>query len=169
MGTKPVSGIVISQTFTPPFTVRLDWMFGLVAGDPQDHRLANAAVIALNTDRRALPDDVLPDPRSTDRRGWWGDTDAARIWGGWPIGCRLWLLARAKLPGGTREGRTIERVRRYIDEALAPFKAAKVCSAYTIELAQDASDRISGRILMFRGPKTAIALQFQDVWRDFGG
>ena len=164
-----MSGIIITQTFSAPFTVRLDWMFGTIAGDPQDHRLANAVVIALNTDRRALPDDKLPDPRSTDRRGWWGDTDAAAIWGGWPIGSRLWLLTRAKLPGGTREGATIERARRYLAEALEPFKTAKICSAYTINLAQDGPERISGTITMFRGPKTAIALNFQDFWRDFGG
>lgn len=164
-----MSGITITQTFSAPFTVRLDWLFGGVAGDPQDHRLANAVVIALNTDRRALADDVLPDPRSTDRRGWWGDTDAGTIWGGWPIGCRLWLLSRVKLPGAVKDGATIERARRYIREALDPFKAAKVCSDYRVDLVQDTPERISGTITIYRGPKTAIALQFQDLWRDFGG
>ena len=124
-----MSGVVISQTFSAPFTVRLDWMFAPIAGDPQDHRLANAVIIALNTDRRALPDDVLPDPRSTDRRGWWGDTDAGAIWGAVaPIGCRLWLLARAKLPGGTREGATIVRARAYVAEALQPFVDSAECA-----------------------------------------
>ena len=164
-----MTGIVITQTFSAPFTVRLDWMFRPVAGDPQDHRLVNAVVIALNTDRRALPDDVLLDPRSTDRRGWWGDTDAAAIWAGWPIGCRLWLLTRAKLPGGTREGATIERARRYIAEALQPFVDARIATRFDVALAQDTPERISGTITIFRGPKTAIALQFQDLWRDFGG
>ena len=59
--------IVITQTLTPPFTVRLGWRFGMTPGDQQDHRLANLVIVALNTDRRALPDDVLPDARSTDR------------------------------------------------------------------------------------------------------
>lgn len=165
-----MSGIVISQTFPAPFTVRLDWMFAPVAGDLQDHRLANAAIIALNTDRRALPDDKLPDPRSTDRRGWWGDTDAAAIWGAKaPIGSRLWLLTRAKLPGGTREGATIERARRYIAEALQPLVDMKVATQFTVVLVQDTPERISGTITIYRGPKSAIALNFQDFWRDFGG
>ena len=164
-----MSSIVISQTFSAPFTVRLDWMFGTVAGDLQDHRLANAAIIALNTDRRANPDDKLPDPHSTDRRGWWGDTDAAAIWGGWPIGTRLWLLSRVKLPGSTRDGATIERARQYIAEALQPFVDNRIATRFDIALAQDTPERISGTITIYRGPKTAIALQFADLWRDFGG
>lgn len=164
-----MSGIIISQTFTPPFEVKLDWMFGTVAGDPQDHRLANLVVIALNTDRRALPDDVLPNPGDDDRRGWWGDTDAASIWGGWPIGTRLWLLRRAKLPGGTREGLTVERARRYIREALDPIVTAKIASSYDLTLNQVGTERISGRLVVYRGPKSAIALEWQDLWRDFGG
>ena len=160
---------VVITPFSSPFTVRLDWMFGTAAGDPQDHRLANAVIIALNTDRRANADDKLPDPRSTDRRGWWGDTDAAAIWGGWPVGSRLWLLTRAKLPGGTREGATIVRARSYIAEALQPFVDAKIATRFDIALAQDTPERISGTITIYRGPKTAIALQFQDLWRDFGG
>ena len=164
-----MSGIVISQTFAPPFTVRLDWMFGPVAGDSQDHRLANLVIIALNTDRRAVPDDVLPDRNSTDRRGWWADTDAAAIWGGWPIGTRLWLLRRAKLPGGTREGLTIERARRYIREAIDPIVANKIATSYDLKLNQVGAEHISGRLVVVRGPKSAIALEWQDLWRDFGG
>ncbi len=162
--------IQISQTFTAPFTIGLDWLFGTPAGDPQDHRLANAVIIALNTDRRALPDDKLPDPHSTDRRGWWGDTDAGAVWGATaPIGSRLWLLSRVKLPGAVKDGLTIERARRYIAEALQPLVDVKVASKFTVDLAHDAPDRISGLITIYRGPKTAIALAFQDFWRDFGG
>ncbi len=164
-----MSGIIISQTFTAPFTVGLGWMFGTVAGDPQDHRLANLVIIALNTDRRALPDDKLPQLGSDDGRGWWGDTDAATIWGGWPIG-RLWLLQRAKITdSNAREGATIERARRYIKEALDPIVTAKIATKYDLVLQQVGQSRISGKITMYRGPKSAIALEFADLWKDFGG
>ena len=42
-------------------------------------------------------------------------------------------------------------------------------TGYTVDLVQDTPERISGVITIYRGPKTAIALQFQDFWRDFGG
>lgn len=64
--------------------------------------------ISLFTDRRARPDDVIPDG-TDDRRGWWADTDAEK-----PIGSRLWLLDRAKhLP------ETLRRAEDYAREALA--------------------------------------------------
>ena len=163
-------GIIISQIFTPPFQVRLDWMFGTVPGDPQDHRLANLAIIALNTDRRANADDKLPQLGSDDRRGWWGDTDAKAIWGGWPIGARLWLLSRVAITdSNARVGATIERARRYIKEALDPIVAAKIATTYTTNLQQGGQDQIGGDLTIYRGPKSAIALQFADLWRDFGG
>ena len=56
--------------------------------------LASAVIVALGTDRLAEEGDLLPDPDSMDRRGWWGDYDADMVWDGWPIGCRLWLLQR---------------------------------------------------------------------------
>ena len=57
-------------------------------------------------------DDVLPQLTAPgdepDLRGWWGDTDAGTIWGGWPIGTRLWLLSRAKITdSAARQGATI--------------------------------------------------------------
>ena len=51
------------------------------------------------TDRLASRDDILPDPDSTDRAGWWGDMDAEELFNGWPIGTKLWLLKRAKIVG----------------------------------------------------------------------
>lgn len=69
---------------------------------------ATAMLAALGSDRRARPDDTLPDePRPAPdvvtilgrRRGWPGDAlDAA----GRVAGCRLWLLARAKQTEETR-------------------------------------------------------------------
>lgn len=75
-------------------------------------------LVSLGSDRRALPDDDLPDTVTdaslqtayNPRRGWAGDfatTDGSRI------GSRLWLLERAKLSVDTlRDAET------YAEEAL---------------------------------------------------
>ena len=75
-----------------------------------DQGLQTAVVVSLFTDRRAEPDDAIPDG-SNDRRGWWGDTYAAIP--GDQIGSRLWLLGRAK---ETQD--TLNRAREYALEAL---------------------------------------------------
>ena len=150
--------------------VTMDWLVSPVTGIDETQALATAVMVALNTDRRALDDDVLPQLGSDDRRGWWGDTDAGSIWGGWPIGSRLWLMSRDTITdAGAKQGATIERARRYIKEALDPFVDAKIAPSFTIDLRQDGRDRITGTITMFRGPKSAIALQWQSLWTDFGG
>src|SRR5690348_14195949 len=82
-------------------------------------QLATAVRVALGTDALAGPNDVLPDPDSTDRRGWWGDMDAEKIWGGWPIGCKNWLLTRAKISDEfSVEGSTVARAQAYTEDAL---------------------------------------------------
>jgi phage gp46-like protein len=151
-------------------SVTFDWMLSPITGIDQTQALATAIMVALNTDRRALPDDPLPQLGSDDRRGWWGDLDAEAIWNGWPIGSRLWLMSRDKITDtAARQGSTVERARRYIAEALDPFVASKVASSYTIALAQAGPDRITGTVTIYRGPKSAIALEFQDLWKELGG
>lgn len=65
--------------------------------------LRSAVISSLFTDRRAEPDDEIPDG-SSDRRGWWPDPT---------MGSRLWLLARAK-----ETPDTLARARTYTIEAL---------------------------------------------------
>jgi phage gp46-like protein len=68
---------------------------------------ATALLISIGTDRRARPDDALPWPepaadeplRLDVRRGWCGDALDGR---GQRVGCRLWLLDRAKETESTR-------------------------------------------------------------------
>ncbi|MCL1915663.1 MAG: phage GP46 family protein [Desulfovibrionaceae bacterium] len=81
-----------------------------------DAGLLAAVIVSLFTDRRAAPDDPLPDERvgvSSDRRGWWGDhileEDARDL-----TGSRLWLLNREKDMDAV-----VERARQYAEEALA--------------------------------------------------
>ena len=69
--------------------------------------LGSAVLISLLTDRRALPEDRLPDdtpaggPIPPDRRGWCGDA-LAEIDGD-RYGSRLWLLRREKQTEETRQ------------------------------------------------------------------
>jgi phage gp46-like protein len=95
------------QTVWDPFGLAGDWLFAppdLVTG----RDLETAAIISLFTDRLANPDDPLPDPKDSDRRGWWADWQAD-----YPIGSRLWLISREKQTEDVRQ-----RVEEYCREAL---------------------------------------------------
>ena len=110
---------------------------------------------------------MLPDPNSTDRRGWWGDYQADQIWNGWPIGSKLWLLTRAKiLSSAAREGSTVGRVQTYISQCIQPFVTAGICSKFAVNAWQINSEKIGARVTLYRGPKTAINLEFLAVWNE---
>jgi phage gp46-like protein len=127
--------------------------------------LASAVIVALGTDALAAPDDILPDPDSSDRAGWWGDLDAAELFGGWPIGTRLWLLKRTKIVGPEDpEGATVSRVEQYISEALQPFVDLKIASSFDVEAARVGVERIDALVVIYRGPKTPVELRFQVLW-----
>jgi phage gp46-like protein len=153
--------------------LRFDWATLASGVVDESMELASAVLIALNTDATADDSDVLPDPRSTDRRGWWGDENAKSIWDGWPIGSRLWLLKRAKIIGyGSKEGATVNRVRGYLTECLQLFVDNGICSNFSIDsiIVDAGAKRISTTFTMFRGPKSAIKLSYQPLWdRLFSG
>lgn len=93
-------------TFWSPQDSRGDWAVAnsdLASGSD----LETAVLISLFTDRRADPDDVIPDG-GQDRRGWWGDLYADK-----PIGSKLWLLDRSKRTEAVRQ-----RAQGYIADAL---------------------------------------------------
>ena len=93
-----------------PDVVTWDWLQTPAGLLDETNELITAVLIAFNSDAVAAPSDVLPDPRSDDRRGWWGDMDAATIWSGWPLGSKLWLLTRASIVDqNAREGATVTR------------------------------------------------------------
>jgi phage gp46-like protein len=148
-------------------SVSVDW---LVLGDgslDDTDALATAVIVALGTDRLADSSDMLPDPDSTDRRGWWGDLDAEEIWGGWAIGSRLWLMHRAKITGsGAAEGSTLVRIKHYIQEALAPFIALKVATSMNVDVQRVDTQRIDAYITLYRGPLMAVELRYQILWAD---
>lgn len=94
------------STFWIPIEARGDWsQSGADLAGGTD--LETAVLISLFTDRRADPDDAIPDG-TTDPRGWWGDMDEDR-----PIGSKLWLLERAKATEAVRL-----QAQDYISDAL---------------------------------------------------
>ena len=88
-------------------------VFDPIAQDLEsDNTFETAIIISLFSDRRAKKDDILPDPNSDDRRGWWGDLASPEATGD-RIGSRLWLLNREK----TLED-VLVRAKEYTKEAL---------------------------------------------------
>nr|GAT43694.1 predicted protein [Mycena chlorophos] len=78
--------------------------------------LTTAVLISLFTDRLAEASDTIPDG-TTNRRGWWGDLDQD-----YPIGSRLWLLARSKLTqavANKAQDYCIEALQWMIDDGVA--------------------------------------------------
>jgi phage gp46-like protein len=147
--------------------VSVDW---LLLGDgtlDDNEALATAVIVALGTDRLAAREDILPDPDSTDRRGWWGDLEADQIWNGWPIGSRLWLLKREKIVGpGAQQGATLVRIQHYIQESIQPFIDLKIASRMDVTVARIDKQRIDTLIRLYRGPELAVDLRYQILWDD---
>jgi phage gp46-like protein len=142
-----------------------DWL--LLPTDMLDEKeeLVNIAKVALLTDALADTDDILPDPDATDRRGWWGDMDAESIWAGWPIGCKCWLLSRAKItPAEAREGSTLARAATYCMVALQPMIDQRICSHIDVVATRASIERINVSVKIYRGPLQLIELQFQNLW-----
>jgi phage gp46-like protein len=131
--------------------------------------LFTAVKVALLTDRIADIDEALPDPDSSDRRGWWGDTDAETIWNGWPIGCKNWLMLRAKItPAEAREGSTLARIEAYTRDALQPFIDQNICSHIDVAVVRTQVQRVEVTVTIYRGPLVEIELRFQYLWTEIG-
>jgi len=144
-----------------------DWLQTSTGLLEEDAELVTAFLVAIFTDAAANASDAPPDPRSNDLRGWWGDLDSDVIWNGWPIGSKLWLLTRAKIVDQmAREGATIARVQQYLYACLTPFVTAGICSKVVVTAQQDTEARIVAQATMYRGPKSAIQLQFLPLWSE---
>jgi phage gp46-like protein len=153
------------QRFDFPNAINIDLL--LLGNGTLDtsEELATAVIVALGTDRLAFQSDILPDPDSTDRAGWWGDLDADVIWGGWPIGCRLWLLKRSKIVGPeARGGATVSLVEQYIREAIQPFIDLRIASAMDVQAVRVGLQRIDALVRLYRGPEVAVDLRYQVLW-----
>ncbi len=126
-----------------------------------DRGLASAVIMSLFTDRRALPDDTLPDPGITDRRGWWGDK-LAEITGD-RIGSRLWLLEREKT---TQEAllRAQEYAREAVKWMVDDGVAAKV-EALAERQGDVGNDRLALQVTIYKTDGNKLSLKFDDIWK----
>lgn len=153
----------LKQTALLPGTL-MDWVQS-DTGLSEEEELATAVRVALGTDALTLESDILPDPDSTDRAGWWGDLDAEEIWNGWPIGCKNWILLRAKISDqNSTEGSTVLRTEQYTREALRPFVEQRIASAIDVKAQRIGRSEIDVYVTIFRGPKQAIQLRFAYLW-----
>lgn len=129
--------------------------------------LATAIRVALGTDALADEGEILPDPDSTDRRGWWGDLEAQSIWNGWGIGCKNWLLTRAKITDGDSfEGSTLARAENYTRSALQWFIDNRIATRIDVSAVQTELERIEVSVTIYRGPLVEIDLRYQLLWQE---
>jgi phage gp46-like protein len=160
-----MTDIRLKQHFTLE-AVTMDWLLkdGLL---DEREELATCVRVALGTDALAAPDEILPDPDSNDRKGWWGDYQATEIWDGWPIGTKNWLLRRAKiLQTPSSEGSTLERARSYTHQAIQPLIDRKIASAVTVTAERQGLTEIVVTVVIYRGPKTEVNLRYQLLWEE---
>lgn len=147
--------------------VTMDWLLLDTGALDEREELATAARVALGTDKLADPNDVLPDPDSTDRRGWWGDFEADLIWGGWPIGTKNWLLSRAKITDAfAEEGSTLSRAENYTREALQPFVDKRIATSLDAVATRNDVQTIEVDAKIYRGPLAEIDLRYQQLWQE---
>ena len=159
----------LQQLDFPSYAVELDWLLSDQNLVVDGYDLQSAVIVALGTDALAPIDEELPDPDATDRRGWWGDMDADEIWGGWPVGCLLWLLHRAKIVGpGAKGGATVNRADGWTRDAMAPFVERRIASNIEVDAQQIGTDRIDIGVTIYRGQDRAIELRYSDLWDELG-
>ena len=151
--------------------VNLDWLLSPATGLDQTQELVTAVIVALGTNRLALPTDELPGLNNdTYRHGWWGDLNAAEIWGGWQIGSRFWLMRRSKITDSAyKSGATIVNAQNYGMEALQPFIDNQICSSIDVQAFRVSSEQINVHCTLYRGPKSAIQLRFDGMWQELIG
>jgi phage gp46-like protein len=149
----------------PKYSVTVDWSLMADGTLDTDQALANAVIVALGTDALAGRNDLLPDPDSTDRAGWWGDLEAEAIWGGWPIGSKLWLLRRSKIEDvGSERGATVVRVKNYIISAIQPFIDRRIATSMEVHAERTGRESIGALVRLYRGPRLAVELRYEVLW-----
>jgi phage gp46-like protein len=158
---------IVQNTFFPKYSVTCDWNLLADGSLDETEALATAVIVALGTDSLAATSDILPDPDSTDRAGWWGNLDSTEIWDGWDIGCLLWLLKRDKIVGPeAMQGSTLTRIEYYIRAAIQPFMDRRIGSWFDVTVERTGREEISALIRIYRGPTQEVDLRYQILWSD---
>ena len=157
----------LQQLDFPAYAVQLDWLMtdqNLIA---DGYDLQSAVIVALGTDALAPPNEELPDPDATDRRGWWGDMDADELWGGWPVGSLLWLLSREKITGSeAKQGSTQAKAEGWTRDAMKPFTQRLIASRIDVVSEQIDTQRIDIGVTIYRGPTPVVELRYSELWDD---
>ncbi|NVF16005.1 phage GP46 family protein [Vreelandella maris] len=142
--------------------ITLDWLdqaldVALIDGDlATDDGLRTAVALSLLCDRRAEPDDIIPDG-TDNRRGWWADAIADEDGDRW--GSRLWLLGREKeLPEVRR------RAEAYAREALDWLLEDGVATEIDVTAETLDRDVLWLKVIIKRGDGSRLADRYQYVW-----
>jgi len=123
-----------------------------------DDGLETAITLSLFLDRRANPDDVLPDPQSDDRRGWWADAfpDVPRDL----MGSRLWLLERSKqIPS------VLAHAQEYAAEALQWLVDDGIAASLTVVATFTATGQIQLSVGLIRPDGTPLGFKYDTTWQ----
>lgn len=149
--------------------IKIIWDNNLMSGDIEfdngdltiDNGLETAVIISLHSDRRASDDDILPDDRSNDRRGWWGDqvSDVADD----EVGSKLYLLERSK----TTQSTLIE-TEIYIRDCLQWMIDDEVIISIDVEVERqdqpDKSATLAHKVILHESDGKETAFKFHDLW-----
>lgn len=128
----------------------------------REEGLETAVLMSLYTDQRADVDDVLPDPGSEDRRGWWGDqiSDFEDD----KIGSKLWLLERS-----STKATVLSDVKFYIEQALQWMIDDGVAQAIEVTVERqnrkDGSATLATQIQIKQSGGGIVAIKFDDLWK----
>lgn len=132
----------------------------------KEEGLESAVLISLLTDRRANPDDALPDDDGrvkaipADRRGWCGDA-LSEDDNDDRIGSRLWLLVREKQTEETRR-----RAIHYANEALEWLIEDGIASTIEIEAEWEGIGRLNMLITIYLIDGEVFNLTLNDILGD---
>ena len=146
--------------------IKIIWNTDLMEGDISysngdlvvDDGLETAVLMSLFTDRRAEDDDELPDPNSTDKRGWWGDlvSDINND----KIGSRQWLLERSKTID-----EVLENIKLYAEEALQWMIDDDVVANIEIESERN-GDKLYYKVIIYKSDGEIVKMKFDSLWKN---
>jgi phage gp46-like protein len=132
-----------------------------------DDGLDTAVLLSLFADRRAEPDDALPDAAAPgaadfapDRRGWWADAFADAGPGADLAGSRLWLLGRSKLAADVPG-----LAQLYAEEGLAWLVADGVAASVAASAEAQPDGRLALQVTIRRPAAPPAQYRFDDFWR----
>lgn len=150
--------------------LKIRWDNELLEGDlifenndlASEDNLITAALISLFSDRRAEDDDVLPDPETGDRRGWWGDLTIPAFPGD-QIGSRLWLLERSKT---TQE--VLTQAEEFVRESLQWMIDDGIAVKLDVEVERQQvnNETLAFKVSIRKTDGTEVALNFDDKWEN---